>query len=72
MPSVGLGTALCKEKEPFVRGILDAGYVHLDTATAYQNEEYIGEAIQEAYQQGKTRKDFYITTKLTHQDYHNP
>ena len=32
----------------------------------------IGAAIQEAYRQGKTRKDFYVVTKLTHADYGNP
>lgn len=55
MPSIGLGTALSFDKEPFVRGILDAGYVYIDTATAYGNEHIIGEAIQEVFRHGKKR-----------------
>jgi diketogulonate reductase-like aldo/keto reductase len=70
MPSVGLGTAGIKDKDTFVRAIMDSGYVHIDTATWYKNEEFIGEAIQEAYRQGKTREDLYIVTKLWQTDYH--
>lgn len=44
---------------------LEAGYRHIDTAQAYNNEEGVGAALTEAFSKGTvTRDDVYITTKL--------
>ena len=40
---------------------LDAGYTHIDTARAYNNEHEVGEAIKES---GVDRDSLFITTKL--------
>lgn len=40
---------------------LKAGYTHIDTARAYNNEHEVGEALKEA---GIAREDVFITTKL--------
>lgn len=66
MPSIGLGTAKFKNKDAMVQGIVQAGYVHLDTAHIYANEEIVGEAIEESIKQGKKREDIYVTTKIWH------
>ena len=44
-----------------VRGALDAGYRHIDTARMYQNEEGVGQAIAAS---GLPRDELFITTKL--------
>jgi len=48
MPTVGLGTYKVNVAEDIYAMIdfaFEAGYRHFDTATAYDNEEYIGTAI---------------------------
>ena len=40
---------------------LEAGYTHIDTARAYNNEHEVGEAIKES---GMDRNSLFITTKL--------
>ena len=44
-----------------VLNALDAGYTHIDTARAYNNENEVGEAIRES---GVERESVFITTKL--------
>jgi len=53
------------------RAILEYGYRHIDTAKCYNNEEEIGEALQEVMAAGVPREELYITTKLWHDDYDN-
>lgn len=53
MPSVGLGTAQNKDRESIVGGIMDASYVHVDTAAVYKNEEVVGEALANCFALGK-------------------
>lgn len=70
MPLVGMGTAAF----PFVHdntkmAVIDAieiGYRHFDTASLYNSEEPLGEAIIEAQKLGliKTREELFITSKL--------
>ncbi|CAH1431155.1 unnamed protein product [Lactuca virosa] len=45
---------------------IKVGYRHFDTATLYQTEKPIGEAITEALRLGfiKSRDELFITTKL--------
>ncbi|KAI3994934.1 hypothetical protein MKX01_029365 [Papaver californicum] len=77
MPVIGLGTA-----ENFTKGgereklailkAIEVGYRHFDTASVYQTEESVGEAIAEALQLGfiKSRDELFITSKLWCSDAH--
>lgn len=40
---------------------IEVGYRSIDTASAYQNEKAVGDAIKES---GVNRKDLFVTTKL--------
>ena len=73
IPVLGLGTFLNtgNVKEVVKEAILNQGYRHIDTAKVYQNEEAIGEALEECMAAGIRREDLFITTKLWHDDYHN-
>lgn len=68
MPYFGLGTWKSSEgtqvKES-VRNAIKAGYKLIDTATLYQNEKGIGEAIKES---GIKREDIFITSKVWNDD----
>ncbi|XP_067669556.1 aldo-keto reductase family 1 member B1-like [Haliotis asinina] len=68
MPLVGLGmwqVTSPEECKDSIRAALDAGYRHIDTAYAYQNEAFIGEVLQEYFTAGKLkREDIFVTTKL--------
>ncbi|WKX91633.1 hypothetical protein Q1695_010006 [Nippostrongylus brasiliensis] len=67
MPQVGLGTwqSTPEEVKAAVRAAVEAGYRLIDTATCYQNEDAIGEAIKELIAEGKVkREELFITTKL--------
>lgn len=67
MPILGLGTYslhgdTCKNS---VRAALESGVRLIDTASAYGNEEEIGEAIREAIDDGIVeREDLFIITKI--------
>ncbi|XP_061186716.1 aldo-keto reductase family 1 member B7-like [Saccostrea echinata] len=73
IPVVGLGTWQCSKDEvqTAVHAALDVGYRHIDTAFMYQNEDAIGEILQDYMKRGKVkREDLFIVTKLppTHMD----
>ena len=64
IPQFGLGVFLMSEKgecKSSVLAALKAGYTHIDTARAYNNEHEVGEAIKES---GMDRDSLFITTKL--------
>lgn len=64
MPLAGFGTfkiADAAECERNVASAIDAGYRLIDTAQAYSNEEYVGNAIKNC---GVARDELFITTKL--------
>ncbi len=64
MPKVGFGTWQTKPgKETYdaVSNALKAGYRFIDTATAYANEQSVGEAIADS---DVARKDIFVQTKL--------
>ncbi len=68
IPTVGFGTYLIDDGEPTVRAVtlaLQAGYRHIDTAAAYENEKSVGKAVRES---GIPRKEIFITTKLWNED----
>lgn len=69
MPILGFGTFELtdpQECEEAVFQALTAGYRLIDTAAAYENEEYVGRAIRRS---GVPREELFITTKLWVQDY---
>jgi diketogulonate reductase-like aldo/keto reductase len=64
VPKFGLGVFLMSEEgecKNSVLAALEAGYTHIDTARAYNNEHEVGEAIKES---GVDRESLFITTKL--------
>ena len=64
VPQFGLGVFLMSEEgecKNSVLAALEAGYTHIDTARAYNNEHEVGEAIK---QSGVDRESLFITTKL--------
>lgn len=67
IPLLGFGTYLIPDAEATgaVREALRAGYRHIDTAEAYQNERGVGEALRQAIAAGEvTRRELFVTTKL--------
>ena len=73
MPILGLGTYPIKETEVFEQAIVKGGYRLFDTASMYENEQFIGEAIQSAIGQGAVaREDLFIITKIWHTEYADP
>lgn len=63
IPCVGFGTWKIdgNSAETAVAEALRAGYVHIDTAAAYENEEAVGAGIKRS---GVKRSDIFLTTKL--------
>ena len=63
MPIVGFGVYQIDEKQcqQAVLDAIDVGYRLIDTATAYQNERQVGDAIRVS---GINRDELFITTKL--------
>lgn len=69
IPQFGIGVYMVPDGEPTrtaVLGALEAGYRHIDTAHAYQNERGVGAAVKES---GIARKEIWITTKLWPSEY---
>lgn len=68
MPWFGLGVFKVKEGSEVVDSVKAAiknGYKSIDTAAIYQNEEGVGQAIQEA---GVPRDELFVTTKVWNAD----
>ncbi|WP_088085594.1 aldo/keto reductase [Bacillus sp. OV166] len=64
MPWVGLGVFKVTEGEEVIQSVKAAiqnGYISIDTAAIYGNEEGVGQAIKDS---GVPREDLFITTKL--------
>ena len=63
IPQFGLGVFLAQgpDCKKAVQWALDAGYRHIDTARAYENEKQVGEAILES---GIDRSEIFVTSKL--------
>jgi diketogulonate reductase-like aldo/keto reductase len=69
MPIFGLGTYLTrrgKETQNAVLYALEAGYRLIDTASMYENEEDVGEAVRKS---GIPREEIFVTTKLWNSDH---
>lgn len=68
IPCIGFGTWQIpdgKETADAVCAAVDAGYRHIDTAFAYDNEKGVGQAIRDC---GVGREKLFITTKLWNSD----
>lgn len=64
IPAIGFGVFMIPadgSTYKAVREALDAGYRHIDTATAYFNEEEVGKAVLES---GIPREEIFVTSKL--------
>ena len=70
IPMLGFGTfkASGEECEASVLAAIRAGYRLIDTAEAYNNEEYVGNAIAKS---GVPREELFITTKVNFRSYEN-
>lgn len=63
IPKLGLGTWFVNGDEAveIVKKAVEAGYRHIDSAQAYQNEKEMGEGMRKS---GANREDIFLTTKL--------
>jgi diketogulonate reductase-like aldo/keto reductase len=64
IPQIGLGLWLVKDKSEFDRAFdvaIETGYRHFDSAQAYDNEDFLGEAWQRS---GLKRDQLFLTTKI--------
>ena len=68
IPQVGLGVWQTppEDTKRAVGSALDAGYRHIDTAAAYENELEVGQAVADS---GVPREDVFLTTKLWNADH---
>ncbi|MEH7305958.1 aldo/keto reductase [Neobacillus drentensis] len=68
MPWVGLGVFKVNEGDEVVQSVKAAiknGYISIDTAAIYKNEEGVGQAIKES---GVPREELFITSKVWNSD----
>lgn len=71
MPVEGFGVFQVADPAQCEQAVLDAidtGYRLIDTAAAYMNENAVGAALKKAMENGVTREELFITTKLWVQD----
>lgn len=63
IPVIGLGTWQVDNDAAYqsVTEALKVGYIHIDSARLYQNEEGVGRAIKDS---NVARKDIFVTTKI--------
>ena len=69
IPSIGFGTFMIPADGTTyetVKTAIDLGIRHIDTATAYFNEQEVGQAVKDS---AVEREDIWITSKLWLQDY---
>lgn len=67
IPQLGFGVFQAHDHvaKQAVLWALEAGYRHIDTAAAYNNEQAVGDAIRES---GLAREEIFVTTKLWNDD----
>ena len=69
IPAIGFGTFMIPADGTTyetVKTAIELGIRHIDTATAYFNEQEVGQAVKDS---GVEREDIWITSKLWLQDY---
>jgi methylglyoxal/glyoxal reductase len=68
IPYVGLGVFQMKDPRETVEAVktaIDSGYLSVDTAAVYENEESVGEGVKESRTR---REDLFITSKVWNSD----
>lgn len=68
MPWIGLGVYKAEDGDEVIQSIkwaIDAGYRSIDTASLYENEVGVGQAISESH---VPREELFITTKVWNTD----
>lgn len=68
IPYVGLGVFQMKDPRETVEAVktaIDSGYLSVDTAAVYENEESVGEGVKESRAR---REDLFITSKVWNSD----
>lgn len=69
MPAMGFGTYGITTAQVFYDAIKN-GFRHFDTASFYDNEEVIGEAVKRAIEDSiVTRSELFIVTKIWHTEF---
>jgi len=65
MNRFGLGTFDFKDGDMMVRAVKELGYRMFDCASFYGNEEVVGKALDQVFNQDKvcTREEFYLASK---------
>jgi diketogulonate reductase-like aldo/keto reductase len=69
IPQIGLGLWQVKDQTEFNTAFqtgIDVGYRHFDSAQAYENEQYLGEAWKKS---GIPRDELFLTTKIKVQNF---
>ena len=68
VPCIGFGTWKMPQEiaTNAVKCAINSGYRHIDTAAAYQNEEYVGLGIKES---GISRSEIFLVSKLPNDDH---
>lgn len=69
MPILGLGVYKAENGKEVIQAIhhaFEAGYRHVDTASFYENEEGVGEAIRTS---GLSRDEIFLTSKVWNDDH---
>src|SRR3954451_2482878 len=68
MPALGFGVFQSppEETSAAVAAALEAGYRHIDTAAAYENEREVGDAVRAS---GLDRSEVFLETKIWISDY---
>ncbi len=73
MPQFGIGTFMMPSNEVCKDAVLTAlraGYRHIDTAHAYQDEQGVGEAVREfCAESGVPREEIWVTSKIWPNEY---
>ena len=73
MPQFGIGTFMMPSNEVCKDAVLTAlraGYRHIDTAHAYQDEQGVGEAVREfCAESGVPRSEIWVTSKIWPNEY---
>ncbi|MDC3424434.1 aldo/keto reductase [Aquibacillus sp. 3ASR75-11] len=68
MPRLGLGVFKVEDGQEVIQSVkaaLKHGYISIDTAAVYKNEEGVGQAIKES---GISRKELFVTSKVWNDD----
>src|SRR4051812_20819645 len=67
MPAAGFGTLIPDRTatKQATKAALKAGFRHLDCAERYRNEDVVGDALRETFEDGALRREqVFVTTKL--------